>query len=118
MQTHAYGYLGIGPPRGVKSISDISRLLGSMADLPVILRGVLGISFLNRLPGAAVYLPVILRGVLGISFLNRPLSLEHLLRKSFLRLVPLRSEVESLSLALANARTLCANRERFEGSLT
>ena len=95
MQTHAYGYLGIGPPRGVKSISDISRLLGSMADLPVILRG-----------------------VLGISFLNRPLSLEHLLRKSFLRLVPLRSEVESLSLALANARTLCANRERLEGSLT
>ena len=130
MQTHANCYLGIGPPPGVKSISGINRrLLGCSLVSPPFVKSisflsslvfpplVLSISFLNRLPGAAVYLPVILRGVLGISFLNRPLSLEHLLRKSFLRLVPLRSEVESLSLALANARTLCANRERLEGSL-
>ena len=61
-----------------------------------------------------------LRGVQSISVLNRQLSLEDLLRKGFLRFQSLRSEAGSLSLegiALANARTLCANRERLEGSL-
>ena len=64
MQTHAYGYLGIGPPHGVCSISVFRRLLGS-ADPP--------------------------RGVYSISDFRRMLSSEHLLGERSLRLDSLRS---------------------------
>ena len=49
MQPHAYCYLAIGPPPGVKSISDISRVLGSVVYLPVILLGVQSILVRSRL---------------------------------------------------------------------
>jgi len=92
MQTHAYGYLGIGPPigppRGVSSISVFRRLLGS-ADPP--------------------------RGVYSISDFRRMLSSEHSLGERSLRLDSLRSHAKRPGL---NARKQCACSERFAGGLS
>ena len=86
MQTHAYGYLGIGPPigppRGVCSISVFRRLLGS-AD------------------------PT--RGVYSISDFRRMLSSEHFLGERSLRLDSLRSHAKRPTV---NARKQRAYSER------
>jgi len=92
MQTHAYGYLGIGPPigppRGVSSISVFRRLLGS-ADPP--------------------------RGVYSISDFRGMLSSERFLGECPLRLDSLRSHAKRPG---ANARKQCACSERFAGGLS
>ena len=95
MQTHAYGYLGIGPPigppRGVCSISVFRRLLGS-ADVVI---------------GPP-------RGVYSISDFRRMLSSEHFLGECSLRLDLLRSHAKRPGV---NARKQCACSERFAGWL-
>ena len=91
MQTHAYCYLGIGPPRGVFSISVFRRLLGS-ADL--------------------VISPP--RGVYSISVFKRLLGSVHFLEECSLRLGSLRSHAKRPAV---NARKQRAYSERFAGWL-